>query len=231
MWDDQFQTFAQHYQVMRYDYRGYGKSALPIDDNYTHADDLAALMEHLGIDSAYVVGLSGGGCIAVDFTLSYPEAVDALITVDTTLGGYQWTPRYGALLKSIFTKCGEDQQAGLEAWLDFEIFQAAMEKPAVAARLKEIISDYSGWHWTTGRAWGFLRANNPPTTQRLDEITVPTLIIVGERDSSDFHIIADILLEGILNAQKVVFPGVGHMPNMEVPEEFNRTVLGFLQEI
>ena len=52
MWDDQFETFAQHYRVMRYDCRGYGKSALPTDDNYTDADDLiceALVHSRLGV--------------------------------------------------------------------------------------------------------------------------------------------------------------------------------------
>ena len=231
MWDDQFETFARHYQVVRYDCRGFGKSALPINDDYAHADDLALLLEHLGVGQAYVLGLSMGGSIAVDFVLSYPEAVDALITVDSVLGGRQWTPRYGALVNAMWRRRRElDHQAWVEEWLRFDIFDVAMEKPTVAAKLRDIISDYSGCHLTKDIG-SRVRAANPPATERLGEITVPTLVIVGERDSHDFHLIADILQEGIPGARKVVFPGAGHMVNMEFPEEFNRTVLDFLQEI
>ena len=79
MWDDQFETFAREYQVVRYDRRGFGKSSLPVDEDYAHADDLAALLEHLGIDRAYVLGLSGGGASAIDFALTYPEAIDGYL--------------------------------------------------------------------------------------------------------------------------------------------------------
>ena len=59
MWDDQFETFAQYCQVIRYDMRGFGKSAFPVPgESYTHADDLKALLEHLGIAHAYVLDRS-----------------------------------------------------------------------------------------------------------------------------------------------------------------------------
>lgn len=81
MWDDQFAVFAQRYQVLWYDLRGFGKSAVPTDAPYTHPDDLHALMAHLGIAHAYIIGLSLGGAVAVDFAVTYPEATDALIPV------------------------------------------------------------------------------------------------------------------------------------------------------
>ena len=129
MWDDQFETFAREYQVVRYDRRGFGKSSLPVDEDYAHADDLAALLEHLGIDRAYVLGLSGGGASAIDFALTYPEAIDGLITVDTVLRGYQWTPRYGALLDEVGRR--RNEQFGLSAPPE-QIFQPdrALDIPA-----------------------------------------------------------------------------------------------------
>ncbi|HEY7490512.1 MAG TPA: alpha/beta hydrolase [Candidatus Tectomicrobia bacterium] len=91
MWDDQFEVFAQGYQVLRYDLRGFGKSAVPTDTPYTHPDDLYALMTHLGIEHADIVGLSLGGAVALDFAVTYPRATDVLIPVDAALlGGYQW---------------------------------------------------------------------------------------------------------------------------------------------
>jgi pimeloyl-ACP methyl ester carboxylesterase len=89
MWDDQFEAFAERYRVVRYDARGFGKSALPGSEKYMHAADLKALLEQLGIDRASVVGLSMGGGIAIDFALTYPEATRALVLVDSTLGGFR----------------------------------------------------------------------------------------------------------------------------------------------
>jgi pimeloyl-ACP methyl ester carboxylesterase len=68
----------------------------------------------------------------------------------------------------------------------------------------------------------------PPAMTRLEELQVPTLIIVGELDQPDFLSIADALVQRVAGARKVFIPGVAHLPNMEKPEEFNRIVLDFL---
>ena len=94
----------------------------------------------------------------------------------------------------------------------------------MATRLVQIISDYSGWHFVNSDPG---RALDPPAAQRLHKIGAPTLIIVGEHDLPDAHMIA-ATLEQIRNAHKVVLPGVGHMANMENSAEFNQAVLNFL---
>lgn len=228
MWDDQFETFAQHYQVIRYDVRGFGKSALPTGESYSYADDLKALIEHLGISHAYVLGLSMGGMIAIDFALEYPGATDALIPADAALGGFQWQ-EFGESLVSARSRARESGvQAAKELWLGLNLFEPAMEKPDVASRLTQMVSDYSGWHFGKDDPFPGL---DPPAIQWLDRISAPTLIIVGEHDLADFHTIAGILHEQIPEARKVVLPGVGHMSNMEDPDRFNEIVLGFLADL
>src|SRR5579863_9031077 len=86
MWDDQFAAFARHYRVIRYDVRGFGKSELP-PVPYTDRQDLHTLLSFLGIEKTYLVGLSLGGEIAIDFTLDYPDMVDALILVGSSISG------------------------------------------------------------------------------------------------------------------------------------------------
>lgn len=61
MWDDQFEPLAAQYQVVRYDARGFGKSAVPTGESYAHTDDLKALLEYLDIAHAFILGLSMGG--------------------------------------------------------------------------------------------------------------------------------------------------------------------------
>jgi pimeloyl-ACP methyl ester carboxylesterase len=228
MWDDQFETFAERYQVIRYDARGFGRSAVPTGESYAPADDLRALMSFLGVEHAFIVGLSMGGGIAIDFALSYPEATDALIAVDSLLGGYRWQ-EFGASLASVWSAA---RRSGVEAakdvWLDLPLFEPAREKADIASRLGQIIADYSGWHLVNENP---VRSLDPPAAERLDDIAAPTLIVVGERDLPDFRAIADALHEGIPGAQKVVLPGVGHMSNMENPARFNQAVVGFLAGI
>ncbi len=224
MWDDQFEIFAKRYRVLRYDARGFGKSSLPTTEPYTHPEDLRALMTHLGIDHAHIVGLSMGGLIAVDFAVTYPESTDSLIPVDAALSGYRWQG------KQVTLKVREiAEQDGIEAakafWLNCEFFVPAAEQPNVASRLKQIVDDYSGWHFVNADP-----ASLPTTLaiDRLETLTMPTLVVIGERDMPDFFQIANIMTEGITGAKKMVMPRVGHMANMEAPEQFNEIVLAFL---
>ncbi len=227
MWDDQFEVFAEHYQVLRYDVRGFGKSALASTEPYDHSDDLKALMDHLGIDHAHIIGLSMGGGIAINFALAYPDATDTLVPVDAGCDGYRFQGEHPVLL--IQRKAQQDGiDAAKELWLNHPLFIPACENPTVAARLKEMVADYSGWHLVNNNPG---RIPKPYAMERLSTINVPTLIIIGERDTPNIHGIADILEERIAGTKKVVMPGVGHMSNMEDPERFNEIVLGFLAEV
>ena len=67
MWEDQFAVFARHYRVIRYDMRGFGRSALPTEGPFRAVDDLYALLDALGVSRTFVLGLSMGGGVAIDF--------------------------------------------------------------------------------------------------------------------------------------------------------------------
>ena len=94
MWDDQFARLARHFQVMRYDVRGFGQSSMPTTEPYTHADDLKALLACLDISRAHVLGLSMGGSIAINFVLNYPTVVDRLVLADAALSGFHVSPEF-----------------------------------------------------------------------------------------------------------------------------------------
>ncbi len=96
MWDQQFQTFAQHYQVIRYDLRGFGQSSVPAGPFANHKDTFA-LLEHLGIKQAHVIGISFGGLVALDFTLAFPEKVTALVLGAPGVLLTRLTPQYASV--------------------------------------------------------------------------------------------------------------------------------------
>jgi pimeloyl-ACP methyl ester carboxylesterase len=227
MWDDQFEPLAHQYRVVRYDARGFGKSALPAAGRpYAHTDDLKALLNHLDIARAFILGLSMGGGIAIDFAVAHPEATEALIPVDSRLNGWQPDAEFAEYLSAVRTRAREaGTQAGRDAWTYSTMFKPALENPTVASRLVQIIADYSGWHWVNDNP---LRTPDPPAAQRLHTIRVPTLIVIGEQDVPDCQAIADTLHQRIPNASKRVIPRVGHMSNMEAPERFNALISDFL---
>lgn len=230
MWNYQFEDFARHYQVFRYDMRGYGKSDQPTDESYSHADDLKTLLHVLEIEKAHIIGFSMGGGTAVEFAISHPECCISLTAVDALVSGYDWqSQELGKSFGSVITKAREESiMAAKELWLAQPLFAAAHQKPAVAALLHKIISDYSGWHFLNSN---YGRPLDPPTTQQLERIVAPTLIIVGSLDLPELLAVADLLSQGISGAEKVILPQVGHMSNMESPGKFNEIVLDFLSKI
>jgi pimeloyl-ACP methyl ester carboxylesterase len=227
MWDDQFEPLARQYRVVRYDARGFGKSALPTAGKpYAHTDDLKALLTHLDIARAFILGLSMGGGIAIDFAVAHPEATAALLPVDSRLNGWQMDAEFAAYLSAVRERARETGiDAARDVWTYSAMFKPALENPTVASRLVQMVADYSGWHWVNDNP---LRTPAPSASQRLHTIRVPTFIVVGERDVPDCLAIADTLHQRIPKACKVVMTRVGHMANMEDPERFNALVSDFL---
>ena len=228
MWDDQFLPLSQHYQVVRYDLRGFGRSTLPGETPYAHVEDLRLLLDRLRIERAYLVGLSKGGAVALDFALAYPQRTPALVLVDAVLRGHAWSAE-GAARDSLVWQ--EARRGGVAAarrsWLDHPLFAPAQRNHQVAARLAQIVDDYSGWHFVHADPE---QAPRPPAAQRLHELTMPLLVMVGEHDIPDFLAATDAICRGAPHAQKLVIPHAGHMANMEAPALVTQAILTFLDE-
>ena len=229
MWDDQFAFLATEYRVIRYDVRGFGNSTdVPVQP-YSYPDDLMRLMDHIGIEAAHLVGLSMGGAIVVDFAVEHPERVLSLVPVDAPLDGVEWLTNFGTrvgIAARLANQIGMD--SALDLWLEDELLAPAMNNSDCAAALEEIIRDYTGWHWTSGAK---SMSRDTHTSELLNKIVSPTLVVVGEHDLIDFHAMGDVMAEGIDGAHKVVIPNIGHMSNMEDPVAFNALLHGFLSGI
>jgi len=236
MWDDQFAVFAEHYRVIRYDVRGFGKTELP-QVPYADRQDLYDLLTFLGVEKTYLLGLSLGGVIATDFTLAYPNMVDALVLVGAPVSGFP--------VELMFTE--EQLQQQILRWAPFEkaiaerntsaMVDILMEDttlvpspkyPAARQRVREQLSEYSFVYVLDPAPRQEL---DPPAYERLTEIHVPTLIIVGDEDHFQLQKSADKLAQDIAGARRVLISETHHMPNMEKPEEFNDIVLGFLSKL
>ncbi|TAL27361.1 MAG: alpha/beta fold hydrolase [Nitrospirae bacterium] len=227
IWDDQFNIFAEHYKAIRYDVRGYGKSLTPTRP-YSDEEDLYQLLKFLKVSKAHIVGLSLGGRIAIDFALTHPEMVETLIPVASGLSGYAFSPQdMIEILKIVYSIQKDDGTPAGEVWLQSPYNAPAMENPDVAKKLRPIAIENSHV-WLMN--FLFPRPPLPLAIQRLSEIRVPTLLIMGDRDVPGIKTIVQILETGIPGAKKVIISGAGHVVNMEKPEEFNRVVLDFLSK-
>jgi 3-oxoadipate enol-lactonase len=227
MWDDQFELLAREFRVIRYDARGFGRSALPVaGETYSNADDLAALLDKLDARRAHVVGLSMGGRFALDYAVTHPGALRSLVVIDPVVGGWQWSREWLAAYAPI-VEAGRrrDVAQAKSLWLGHPLFAPAREQPAVGARLKQMVDDYTGWHFVHQNPE---RAVSPPALERLGTIRAPTLVLVGERDLPDFHRMAERLERDVPGARRATIAGAGHMANMEAPEAVNRSLAEFL---
>ena len=225
VWDDQFNELARHYKVIRYDLRGFGKSAFSMGP-YSHIEDLDALLKFLKVERASLIGLSLGGIIAVDLALERPKMVDALLLVSPGLRGHTFTKNEKAVA---IQKAAEDQgmEKAIEMWLSHPYFATGKKNPVYTRRTRRMLAD-------NFRYWGptpspiIIKWPVRASLERLSEIDVPTLVIVGEQDEPNILAIADTLKAGIAGARKVLLADVSHHLNMEKPKEFNRIVLDFL---
>ena len=224
MWDDQVAVLAQHYQVVRYDRRGFGRSALPTA-TYSHADDLAALLAALELHHPVLLGHSSGGGVALDFARAQPTAVRALILYESVLRGYSFAPAFSAYLGAVRTLARQgDLVAARERWLEPLAAQLG-DAPEAVEQLQQMAQTYSGWHWLNDDGE---RAASGSAELPFDRLGMPTLIVVGERTVADMQRIAAILEREIPQARRVEVAQGGHLANMQFPAAFNQAILAFL---
>ncbi|MEM7129615.1 MAG: alpha/beta hydrolase [Chloroflexota bacterium] len=229
MWDEQFDLFASRYRVIRYDQRRYGQSE-GSSRPYARHQDLYELMRHLQIKNAHLVGHSGGGALALDFALVYPQMVSTLVLYASGVEGYDWshmTESYEAPV-NIHLEKGELKQAAevmLRTWIDGPNRRPEDVNFQVRKRVQSLIIDL----FKRSDDWQPERPLDPPTIERLHEINVPTPVLVGAEDGIDLLKISDLLVSQIAGSQKIVMPSVAHMMNMEVADVFNQAVMKFIE--
>lgn len=220
MWKNQVEYFSRINQVIIIDLRGYGKSSIP-QGKYSHHEDVKALLDFLKVKRTHLAGLSLGGEICIDFTLTYPNNVQSLILMDTSLGGYKSTVDWNVYAKDVGLIKAE------ENWENHVVFSKTRQNKYVWSEIKKIILDYSGWHWLNKDTREKL---SPLAKERLREIKNPTLILVGEKDLKYFHDITIVLNNNIKNARLQTLKNCGHMVNMEKSNEVNILIKKFIKQ-
>ena len=229
MWAPQVAALAPRHRVITYDLRGFGQSDVPAHGVlYAHAEDLRELIEHLHAGPAHLVGLSLGASVAIETALLAPRLVRSLTLIDASaVAGYPWPPQLSQMFAGVHATAKSGDMAAAKAqWASVEWFAPSRAKPQVAAFVDEMLADYSGWHFVHRNP---VKKFDPPANDRLGEIAVPTLVIVGELDLAYYNVpLAERLRDAIPGARLVVLPGVGHMASLEAPEAVNALLTEFL---
>lgn len=228
-WDNQFETFAESYRVIRYDIRGIGKSARPTK-SFSHSQDLFELLRFLKIKKAHIVGLSFSGGIAIDFALEHPEMVDRLILIATgTSTDAKSKANVDALLSLSTMAKKEGVPRTIQLIVDLPWF-ISQDNSAAREKIRKIYADNSDMFESEFPLITRWQPTEPPAHQRLSEIRRPVLIVEAENDLPAYKAITAKLKLGIVGAKQVVIPGAAHLIHLDKPKELNQILLAFLKK-
>jgi pimeloyl-ACP methyl ester carboxylesterase len=229
MWAPQVTPFANDFDFIRLDQRGFGESELP-PVSWSPVEDLLSIMDELALKPAHLVGCSMGGATAIDFALEHPARLSKLVLVGSAIHGLSGRREHAHL----FDESAAARKAGDLAALNEALMHLTLDGPArprgyVAEPLRKLFLDMNKRQVSSDFEKAPSKWSDPPAATRLNEITAPTLVVVGNRDLPNVLEAADLLVESIPHASKVVIDDAAHFPNLEHPEEFNGIVLDFLR--
>ncbi|MEV8439929.1 alpha/beta hydrolase [Actinosynnema sp. NPDC051121] len=224
-WDRQFEVLARDHSVVRYDARGHGDSS-PVTGPFAHHEDLRDLLDGLDLDRPTLVGLSLGARTAVDFALAHPDRVADLVLVGPGVSGMKVEdPFIVDQLARLRASTTVDEVAEhlLRMWVDGPRRSPQDVDPTVRELCRGLkVRAVSQGAFTT-------MPDELHAVDRLHELRARTLVVVGDLDSSDIHVVADLLCESAPRAERVVVEGAGHLVNLDRPDEFDRALLRFLR--
>jgi 3-oxoadipate enol-lactonase len=230
LWESQLSSFAAAHKVLRVDLPGFGNS--PLETNpVSFRGAVRDAMDAGGIERAALVGVSLGGNTALELALESPERVSALVLVGAGLPDHDWSEA----VTSFFAAEEEalergDLDAAVDANLRIWVAGPRRMMDEIDPAVRELVGEMQkqAFRQQLGHDDVRMLRLEPPESERLGEVTVPTLVVTGDEDVADIHRIADRLAAGIPGAERATIADAAHLPNLERPAEFNRIVLDFL---
>lgn len=226
IWEPQWRALSQGHRVLRYDPRGWGRSARA-DGPFSHLRDLRALMDFVEFHRAHLIGSSFGGSLALDFVAEFPERVASavLVAAGGPQNGFPFPQDLARAFAPISRAMKEDFAHGIDVWLDLD-GRMPLEPELRAGVRDNALENESYWKIPPA----FAETLAPPVSGRLGEIDVPLLLVVGERDHPYAHQIAETMERELRRGRRVVVPGAGHLVHVDRAREFNELVLAFLKD-
>jgi pimeloyl-ACP methyl ester carboxylesterase len=214
MWDPLWDQLTASFRAIRYDVRGFGRSPEPTE-NFTLLGDAQSVLGQLDIDNAHVVGCSMGGLTALELALAQPDRMRTLVLLCPGIGGYPYPehPELEAQFEAL--KAADDQDGMLR--LSLELWAAAGPDPLITDLMRSAL-----------RAWDgeerFEQAGEP-TYDRLGELRVPTVLMVGDKDEPGLIASNEAAAARILGCELIRMPGVDHYPTVRAPKLVLDTIL------
>lgn len=228
MWHPQMKALDPHFRVLRYDTRGHGKSEVS-EGPYTLellVEDAVGILDALGIDRVHFVGLSMGGMVGQGLALNHPNRLHSLVLCDTS----SIVPKEGQ--PAIQERIDTARNRGMEALVDvtferwFTPSFLSKNPPSLKIIRKQFLATpVEGY---IGCSEALRRLNY---RDRLSEIKLPALIMVGEEDPGTPVAASQAIHERIQGSELVIIPAARHLSNVEQPGIFNENLVGSLRRI
>lgn len=214
VWDPVRPGLVERHRVVRYDVRGYGRSAPPTSE-FSLLGDLVSVLDQLGLEQVVLVGCSMGGGTAIGLALEQPERVRALVLLCPGVPGFPLPeePELDAEYEALVETRDVDGlvRFGLRLW------GAAGDDEAAVAQLQAAVP-----------AWleqdEYLKAD-PPVYDRLHELQVPSVVMVGDKDRPILAAVAGATAARIPGCEFSWMPGVDHLPSLRDPARVLDTIL------
>ena len=237
MWDPQWEEFSKKFHVIRFDFRGYGQSTDQSEDfQFTHVDDLITLMNFLKIEKAHIIGLSMGAFVAGDMLSMYPER---MLSCTLCSGGIRSVPGPSQPMTEE-EKAKRDKEIeelkkkGIEKykkeWHKILMSSGGSQRERMSLPLYQMVKDWSAWQQLHHEVRNYYAQEAWDELKRKGIVDVPTLLVRGENEVK-YSKGTPNEMKYLSNAKFVIVKDCGHMLNMDRPNEFNKVVLSFLENI
>lgn len=224
MWDPQWSELAVDRDVVRLDFRGFGESSVRPRGALFPVDDVLDTLAELRIECCQLVGSSFGAGVAVEVALTRPEQVDSLLL--SAPGGSlisEATPDLRAFIKAEDSALAlGDLDGAVEANLVWWVDSPRRSVGGVDLAVRDLVRQMQRRAFEVTVGWDDVEEKDLDSAalDRLTEIKIPTLILVGARDLQAIHDAAQRVTDGIAGALRVDWPDTAHLPSMERPDDF-----------
>ena len=217
VWDDVWPAFCKQFHTIRFDRRGYGRSPAT-KKPYFEADDVATLLHDRKVSQAALVASSHGGNIAMSFALRYPAQVSELVLIGPEAEGFPYSEHF--VMKQLAFQNAKDQT---EVRVQ-NTYLIAPGNDAAREHLRKLLKAAPQDHDHDD-----MPLPEKPVFPYVQQLRMPTLILIGSGDIADNQAVAGALVMAIPGAARFVVPDTGHLMYLEKPEVFFSLVSGFLQ--